>query len=479
MMPNELSVLVIGAGPAGVAAAVSAARLGAHVLLVEQEGRVGGLATAGLVAPCASGFFRDEQVVRGVFQEVADRLVETGGGIGHVLYAGTSRGWGGAYMPFDPAILERVELDMLEEAGVRLMLRAQLVGARAASGTITSVDVYTKAGAARLSPRFCVDATGDADLAALAGFRCRKGREADGLMQPVTLMMRVGGVDIDLLRDYVRTHPDEFAWTAEPCLPAGADSSRTNETLVIGSGFRGEIRKARDAGELYFGRSRFVFATGVRPGEVFLNATRVNGIDGTSSADLTRAEVDGRRQAMSLFRFVSHRIPGFARSWLIATGATVGVRETRRIVGEYELGLADVLGGARFADAIAVGGYPVDVHEVTSEWGQAVQKESVWTELPAPYDVPFRCLIPRGGANLLAAGRCISASHEALGSARVQPIAMATGEAAGAAAALACAEGARQIGALDVGKLRRQLVRQGVYLRPLSGEDEQSGLSKG
>ena len=467
-MRSDATVLVVGAGPAGVAASVSAARLGAHVTLVEKEGRVGGLATTGLVAPMCSAFFRGEQVVRGIFQEVVEGLQKDGGGAGHVLYSGTSRGWGGAYTPFDPAVLQRVEVRLLLESGVRLLLHTHCVDARTEDGYVTRVQLRAKSTDMYLEPSLVVDATGDADVAATAGFDYQKGRESDGLMQPASLMMRVGGVDTERLRQFVRDNPREFAWSAEIEISRDRAPSGASVRGVIASGFRNAIRASRALGELYFGRSRFAFSTGLRRGEVFLNATRVNDIDGTSSEDLTRAEIDGRAQAFSLMLFLREHAAGFEDSWLIATGPAVGVRETRRIVGQYELTLDDVIGGAAFEDGIAVGGYPVDVHEVASEWGRATQKESVWIDLEAPYDVPFRCLVPRKADNLLVAGRCISCSHEALGSARVQPIAMATGEAAGAAAAMACTRGLKEIGKIDVADLREQLARQGAYLRDAS-----------
>jgi len=198
---------------------------------------------------------------------------------------------------------------------------------------------------------------------------------------------------------------------------------------------------------------------------VYFNATRINGIDGTNAKDLTFAEMDGRAQASSLLEFVRKHVPAFRKCWLIATGSQLGVRETRRIAGEYTLTYEDLAEGKQFADGVATGAYPVDIHEVTSEWGAGEQKESLWVDLSNPHDIPLGSLIPKGATNVLVAGRCISCTHEALGAIRVQPTSMAMGQAAGAAAAQLIQKGLSSTQEVNCEELRQQLDQQGAYIR--------------
>lgn len=464
MISRSPDVAVIGGGPAGLAASVAAARQGASVVLVDRYGFLGGTATAAMVTPMAAAFFQDTQIVKGLFQELVDRMVLRGGCLGYLKTVETTRGWGGYLTPFDPCIMQLAAQELVLEAKVEPLLHSLLVGVKQRGGRIDQVIVATKEGQVELAPGIVVDATGDADVADMAGCDIWKGRDSDGLMQPATLMMRILNVDTAALRTYVREHPDDFAWYAFPRYSQPVPDGYENQP-VFASGFISILKNAYLQGELYFGRSRFLFASGLRQGELYLNATRVNGVDGTSSEDLTRAETDARKQAWSLFSLLRREAPGFQKAYLLETGSQIGVRETRRIVGEYTISDEDILGGRTFTDAIACGAYPIDIHEVKSEWGLAEKKESLWIDLPSPYDIPYRSLIPRGMKNLLAAGRCISASHMAHGSLRVQPIAMAIGQAAGTAAGLAACGHLSDVRDLDYGELRRKLIDQGVYLR--------------
>ena len=415
---------MVGGGPAGVAAAIACAREGAEVMLAERYGFLGGAATSSMVTPTGTVFCGDTQVIKGVFQEIVDRLIAQGGSPGHLKSSRTNRGWGGYLTPFDPALLQCVEQEMVIEAGVRLHLHSALCDVRSTGGKIEELTFRDKSGLAVVEPGVVIDATGNADVAARGGFGFSKGRTSDSRLQPMTLMQRIGGVETDALRTFVMANPEDFAWydflTVERKLPPEYETN-----LVMASGFINEIREERDAGRLHFGRSRFLGVSGIWKGELYLNATRVNGVDGTLSEDLTTAEMEGRKQAHSLFEFLKRRIPGFTRSYLIETGSHIGVRETRRVTGEYTLTEEDIISGRRFPDAIAQTAYPIDVHTVEDEWGEVEQAESRWIELTKPFDIPYRCLVPKGSVNLLVAGRCISVTHEALGSVRIQPTAFA------------------------------------------------------
>jgi len=425
---HSYDVLVCGGGPSGIGAAVAAARNGADTLLVERYGFLGGMATAGLVNPFMPYFAGDEQIIEGVFQEIIDRLAAKGG------CGGQER-----CRAFDPEILKIVADEICLESGVKLLLHAFLSGARlggrgssragsagASPSRLDSVQVTCKPREREIKARVYVDATGDADLAHLAGVPCEKGRGSDGLTQPMTLNFRIGGVELDRI------------------------PSREEVTKLY--------LAARDEGRIDCPRNDMLYFTTTRDGEVHFNTTRVIHSDGTSAEDLTRAEIESRRQVAQIAGFLRQDVAGFERAYVQMTGTQIGVRETRRIVGEYVLTADDVLGARKFEDCIARGSYPVDIHD--PDGGGTVLKHLQPGE---SYDIPYRCLVPLAVDNLLVAGRPISSTHEAHSSLRVMPIACAVGQAAGTAAAL-CVRDNVTPRALDTGLLQRTLVAQGANL---------------
>ncbi|HLZ38660.1 MAG TPA: FAD-dependent oxidoreductase, partial [Mycobacteriales bacterium] len=284
-----------------------------------------------------------------------------------------------------------------------------------------------------------VDCTGDGDVAIAAGAEYDVGRPEDGLTQPVTLMFRLVEVARPRFAAYVRDHPDQWRGV---------------------HGLWDLVREATEAGQLQLPREDVLLFATPHEREVSVNSTRVTGVCGTSVWDLTRAEVLARRQLQQIAEFLRARVPGFEDAYVAQSGTQVGVRETRRIVGDYRLTAEDVLSGRGFDDGIARGAYPVDIHDLRGS-GTTLRR------LPpgAAYDVPLRALLPRGVDRLLVAGRAISGTHEAHSSYRVMPIAMATGQAAGACAALAARTGTvpREVPAAQV---QRVLRAQGASLRP-------------
>jgi hypothetical protein len=219
------------------------------------------------------------------------------------------------------------------------------------------------------------------------------------------------------------------------------------------------VRQATEAGELELPREDILFFATPHEAEVSVNSTRVTRVLGTDVWDLSYAEWASRQQMRQIAEFLRRRVPGFERSYVLQSGVNVGVRETRRIIGDYRLDADDILGARQFDDAIARGAYPVDIHNPKGAG-------TVLKRLPAgeAYDIPLRCLLPRNAERLLVAGRCISGTHEAHSSYRVMPIAMATGQAAGVCAALA-ALARRAPRELPAREVQRELVRQGACLR--------------
>jgi hypothetical protein len=288
------------------------------------------------------------------------------------------------------------------------------------------------------------------------------GREGDQALQPITMMFDMGHVDAAAVKQYMDTHLEDFEWASE-CVAIRPIPERLRHDYFVAQGFKNVISEARAKGELYLGRDTILFLTTVHPGVFHFNSTRVTNIDGTRIEDLTRGEMDARRQVMSLSDFLIKRIPGFQTAFLQNTGIQVGVRESRHILGEYVLSGEEVQGGIKQPDVIARGYFPIDIHNLKGAAGY-YQGQGVWADLDDSYDIPYRCLVPRDLDGLVMAGRNISATHEAHGSFRTQGGVMAIGQAAGTAAGLSALSGV-QPRELEVETLQNRLLQDGASLR--------------
>jgi hypothetical protein len=440
MAMEDHDVIVVGGGPSGCAAAIAAARSGARVLLVERYGFLGGMATAGHVGPfmpvTPDGTTR---VTRGIFDEVVRGLAARGAALPPEETGRTppESGYRTDLLPdttpFDLEELKWMLQELLLEANVRLLCHAVFAEAAVRDGRIQTIVCQNKEGRVALTARMFVDCTGDGDLGACAGIPFTVGRESDGRTQPATLMFRVGGVDTAALQAYFRDHPAE----------------RRLASLLAA---------ARAAGDPVGPKDNLLLFLTPRPGEVLVNASRVFLESGTDSASLTAAELEGRRQARQILAFLRRHGPGCGEAYMVSTATQIGIRETRRLQGEYTLCEEDLLGAARFDDAIARACYQIDVHSPTDG-------STDLRAVPAGrfYEIPFRVLYSRRLDNLVWAGRCLSATHAALSAVRVMPTCFATGQAAGTAAALAAQAGAPPR-RLDIRTLQRHLLEQGVYL---------------
>jgi hypothetical protein len=445
----EPDVLVVGGGPAGLGAALGAAGVGAAVLLAERYGFLGGNATAALVMPLMSSHTQrgqpmrvelsrlmppdhgpGEPVVAGAFKKFLERLEAACGAIGPSEKTGF-------VVPFDPEAFKLVALDLLDEAGVMFLLHAfatDVIGRRHLEGVVFE----TKSGPIVVKARAIVDCTGDGDIAARAGAPFEVGRGSDDLVQPMTLMFRMVEFERAAFAAYVQAHPDQWRGV---------------------HGLWDLIAKATAAGELDLPREDILFFGTPQAHEVSVNSTRVTGVLGTDVWDLTYAEWQSRRQMRQVAAFLQRYVPGFEQAYVVQSGVNIGVRETRRVVGEYQLTAADVLEARKFDDVIARGAYPIDIHNPAGSG-------TILKRLPPgeAYDIPLRCLLPRGVERLVVAGRCLSGTHEAHSSYRVMPIAMATGQAAGVCAALAARTG-KDPHDLPAAQVQRELARQGANLR--------------
>ena len=448
-LAGEADVLVLGGGPAGLGAAIGAAQAGARVVLAERYGFLGGNATAALVMPLMSFHTSHpvpeqrgattllptdhgpgEPIVAGALKALLEKLVRAGGAIPPSLATGY-------VVPFDPEWFKLVALELLDEAGVEFLFHSFASGVLGTHGKVEGAVLETKSGPLALRARVTIDCTGDGDAAVAAGAPCEVGR-ADGLVQPMTLMFRVVEFRRAAFEAYVARHPKQWRGV---------------------HGLWDLVREAAAAGELELPREDILFFATPHAGEVSVNSTRVTRVLGTDVWDLSYAEWTSRRQMRQIAEFLRRYVPGFEASYVAQSGVQVGVRETRRILGDYQLTAEDVLAARKFDDAVARGAYPIDIHNPKGSG-------TVLKRLPPgeAYDIPLRCLLPRGVDGLLVAGRCISGTHEAHSSYRVMPIVMATGQAAGVCAALAAQRGLapREI---PVDAVQRELARQGASLR--------------
>jgi hypothetical protein len=455
-------VVVVGGGTAGAIAGIAAARSGARTLLVEQYGSLGGVLTLGMSLKGVNdgeGF----KALGGIGEELIERARTLGG-----TTVVSQHPRHGSIMGQDPEAMKLTLIEMVKESGLQLLLHSFLADALVDRGTIQAVRVANKAGLEIIPAHCFVDCTGDGDLAAAAGADFVYGREADGRVQPVSAIFRVGGLELDKTWAHLEAHPEDGERPPGHVGDEYSVAAFRSKPGVGMAGFKALIRKARAAGDYHIPRDDMGFNPLVGRREATINITRVHNIDGTDPDDLTRAEVETQLQILEALRFLRKYVPGFESCYVVSSPFQVGIRETRRIRGSYVLSADDARAGRDFDDQVARGAYPLDIHDVDNAALRAeAHTEGGGTDLSMirrSYGIPARCLIATGVHNLVAAGRALSATHEAAGSARGQPVCMATGHAAGVIAALAARGGVRPSD-LDAAAIQSLLLEQKAVLR--------------
>jgi glycine/D-amino acid oxidase-like deaminating enzyme len=426
-MTNRYDVIVVGSGSAGSSAAISAGRAGARTLLVDRLAFMGGTSTA--VLDTFYAFYTPgeapRRVVGGLGWEVVERLTADGAAFERPNTYGAGTG-----VTYDQEVLKRLWERLAGEAGVELLLHTWATGVRVDDGRAGAIRLWNKGGERWVEARAIVDASGDADVCALAGVP-HDDAKAQGKVQSLSTLFRLANVDVARAAET----PKAALWTL--------------------------MREAAATGDYRLPRLEGSWHRTPHDGVVMVHMTRIPDVDATDPVQLTRAELEGRRQAAEYHRFLRDRVPGFERSVLVATSPAIGVRESRRVHGDYRLTRDDVLAARRFDDEIALCGAPIEDHHAGGD--------TAWqyVEGGGAYGIPYRALLPVGLDGLLVAGRCFSSTHDAHASARSMATCMAMGQAAGTAAAMAAATGTvpRAVAATA---LRERLAADGAVLEPLA-----------
>ena len=409
---QSYDVVVVGGGLAGVMAAVAAAREGSKVIIIEKHGCFGGMATAGLVYP----FMRDceypsgAHVNAGLYLKMKEEI--------HAI--------GGSGAPHDRHYKEefmKIVLDrMVQRYGIKTLFHSRLCDVCAEGGEVRSVKIATVSGNITVKGKVFIDCTGNADLCAFAGFPYQLGREEDSLCQPMTLCFRFGNVDWSRFK-----------------------AAQANELY----------KRFKEEGKIQNPREDILIFKYPMSNIMHMNTTRVVGLDPTNIEDVTTAEMTLREQMLEMYTFMRDNIEGMENCELISSAAEAGIRESRRIVGLTQISAEDILGTRKYEDSIARGAYEIDIHSPSGAG-------TFHAKLPDNdyYTIPYRALIPEAARNVIAAGRSISTTHEALASVRIMPITSCMGEAAGIAASMAASED-KACRDVDIERLRSKIVSYG------------------
>ncbi len=416
---GEYDLAVIGGGPAGVCAAVSAARKGLKVILIESTAMLGGMATSGLVGPFMTNYDRDREkkTVGGIFDEIIERLKKYSAVIppeeadAPSLHTSFIERYHHHVTPFDPFYLQIVLDDMVKESGAELLCYTRFADCIKKDGKIETVILAAPEGLISVSAKLFVDATGIAAVAEKAGVPTYKGHEESGVPQPATLMFEVQNVDNDQYEDY----------NARPEYPVKAYKMPDDRRYKV-------------------------------------NHYHVFSVDAANAKSLTDGHIEARHQVLDAFKVLTDKTPGFKNATISGVASVLGVRESRHIEAEYKITVEDVTKGTKFFDRIATYGYGLDVHR-----RNANESGNFKIEVANRYYIPLRSMLPKNCTNLLVAGKTIGCESQAVGGMRCMPAVMAMGQAAGTACAQAINNN-HSFRDIDIEKLQEQLVLDGAIL---------------
>ena len=444
----DVDVLVVGGGTAGVVAAVAAARTGAKTLIVERGGYVGGTGSAALMCLYNVSY----ETTCGICREMIDDMAARGGAVC------------GPVIPYDPEVFKQVASQKLRSVGAGTLFYTSTARTIVEHAAVKGIIIENKSGRQAVLAKVVVDATGDGDVAVSAGAEYMTGRETDNKMRPMTVIFKAGPVDILKIKEYWDSNPDDFS----------PDFSHNvmdlDNKLLRLDGFFEATRRANKEGRINE-HIHYLRLHGIVGdiGNLYVNSVRVYNVAGTSGADLSRAQQEAMQQIAELMEFLRTDIPGFENAVVMETAVSMGVRESRRIVGDYTLTVEDCASSRVFDDAIMTSQTRkvAGVHVHSPDGGEGAADDPYVSHLQLPlveYSVPYGVLLPKGLEGILVAGRCVSSTHEADGWIRGQTAVMAVAQAVGTAAALAV-KGNTSLRDISIEELQKSLIEQGCRVR--------------
>ena len=448
----KYDIAVIGAGPAGLAAAVTAARAGKKVALFEKNNFLGGSLAIGL-SPLGFLAQNGEKCIAGFGEELVNRLQQRGQSHGTRVCPKHN-----SVTCVNAEGVKLLALEMCIEAGVDILLHCEVLDVCVEDRRIKKVTMYGKCNRIDVEADVFIDCTGDGDVAYLAGCSYDMGQKGTGVLQPPTVMFTLGGVEQDKVLEYVKENPEELRYNRpmifeDESYNADYYKSSPNYDFV---GLQRTFRELKAKGELPVERESFIYINGTNPGEVYVNSIRILNADTTDIRDLSRAEAEGALQIPKLISLLSERIPGFENCYLESIAPSLGVRETRRFEGIRRVTDEMAANGEVPADSICLSGYKIDIHSGNDNglFFKAVEK---------PFGIPYGALVSSELDNLMFAGRCISCEAVAYGSLRVIPTCLAMGQAAGVGAAMAVSENKKPAD-VSTDAVRKILLEQNAIL---------------
>lgn len=427
---SHYSVVVVGAGAAGISAAISAAKAGERVLLIDAGPFVGGELISGMPVDGAINA-RGEWILGGISREFFEECERLQGSVGPIndhrlIY----------YYAFDPEVMKLAIVNVLAKYSVDLLLHTFVHGVKAENGRIESITILNKSGVSEIHAPVFLDCSGDGDLCAFAGASFLKGNEGKEF-QPISLMFRLSNVETEPLLDFARKHPEYFAWGESEAIRQGRTDQELAESLyqqghpaVFVKGTGPLMAKGIEAKEMFPTALIMIQPTSPARKEVCLNATRVANVDATQTSALCKTLPPLIEQVLQCTKFLQKNLPGFENAHFSGLAPRLGIRETRRIVGTYSLTGEEVLQAKKSEQGVAKGCHHVDIHQ------DGTGQVRIPVANGGSYDIPFGTLVPRDLKNVMMAGRCISADREAHGTMRVMGSCMGMGQAIGLAAAL-------------------------------------------